>query len=731
MAYLVLAWLVIQVTSLAVPALNLPDWVNTLVFFFGLIGFPFALFFAWAFEITPDGIKMESQVDRTESITHVTNRKLDFVIIGLLFIALIYFVWESRFSDNGNAVEAESSVSQSVTVDDSVAVVNSLDKSIAVLPFVNLSSDPEQDYFSDGISEELLNVLAQFRNLRVAARTSSFQFKDDNRDVSEIAKLLKVNHILEGSVRKSGTKLRITAQLIEAENGYHLWSQTYDRELKDIFAIQDEISAAIGHALQAEMKLQVPDNNGNLGAPKVVEAANTAAYEAYLHGRHLINQRGNKAITEAVRYLEKAIRLDSNYAPAHAQLAIAIAMLSSDSASYGDLTLTEVNQRASPHIDKAMALNPMLAEAWGAKTLLALTNHNEKLVLEYAAKALAINPVYIDVLNWQSASQQSLRLYKESEVTLQHLLEIDPLSIIGQFNYAMSKASSEPEKAEAIAKQLLKQYPWAGYRMLDMIEFFKGELAKSLHWILKAYAEDPLDSHSNQAVVFTLSMVGLGAEARRISDDSLPFAAYLSQNYDDAIKLFVNAIEQDPQNNLLQYFYISSLYFSRQWEGLKEKMDQFQALLGADKLLSVYTYTLEMATQYAYILQQTNHQDEADHLISLIDIDLAKKQQLSSYRSTHSFYKDKAFRAWLDNDKAKTLRLLRQSFALGNRRFTDFHDPMLDSLKQDPEYRPQYLALLSELDAALAAEKIKVLELICHNNPIADSWQALPETCAN
>jgi TolB-like protein len=196
------------------------------------------------------------------------------------------------------------------------------DKSIAVLPFVNLSSDPEQEYFSDGISEELLNVLAQIPSLRVAARTSSFQFKGDNRDIGEIAELLKVEHVLEGSVRKAGSRLRITAQLIEARNGYHLWSDTYDRELEDVFAIQDEISNAIADALRTQLGL------ADMASPAASRAtANTSAYEAFLKGRALINQRGNAAITEAVEELERSIRLDPNYAPARAQLAIGIALL--------------------------------------------------------------------------------------------------------------------------------------------------------------------------------------------------------------------------------------------------------------------------------------------------------------------------------------------------------------------------------------------------------------------
>jgi TolB-like protein len=260
-------------------------------------GLPLALIFAWAFELTPEGLKKEKDVDRTQSITRNTGRKLDFAIIGVLALALGYFVIDKFVMDGRKAgpdVAASSAANDGAGgVSDPATAAGPPEKSIAVLPFVNLSSDPEQEFFSDGISEELLNVLAQYPGVRVAARTSSFQFKGQNQDVSEIARLLKVRNILEGSVRKSGNKLRITAQLIQADTGYHLWSETYDRELDDVFAIQDEISAAIGEALRVELSLGADETPA---APRVAESANTAAYEAYLSGRHLVNQRGRSNI---------------------------------------------------------------------------------------------------------------------------------------------------------------------------------------------------------------------------------------------------------------------------------------------------------------------------------------------------------------------------------------------------------------------------------------------------
>ena len=266
-AYVIVAWILMQVADTFAPALQLPDWFTSAVAFLLLLGFPLALFLAWAFELTPEGIKKEKDVDRSRSITHLTSRKLDFAIIGMLVFALAYFIWESRFSstfNDGTAIPVNASAqgeSGKISPDGVPGQAGSTKparKSIAVLPFVNMSADPDQVYFSDGISEELLNVLAQFPGLSVAARTSAFQFKNQNMDIAEIARQLNVNHILEGSVRKSGKQLRITAQLIEAESGYHLWSDSYDREMDDIFAIQDEISAAIEAGLRNHYILREP-----------------------------------------------------------------------------------------------------------------------------------------------------------------------------------------------------------------------------------------------------------------------------------------------------------------------------------------------------------------------------------------------------------------------------------------------------------------------------------------
>ena len=299
-AYAIVGWLVLQATSVLIPLLSLPESVGRLVFLFLIIGFPLALFFAWAFELTPEGIKRERDVDRTESVTHVTGRKLDFTIIGVLAIALMFFAVDKFVL----APVTTSTVTSSQEV-----VATAARQSIAVLPFVNMSSDSEQEYFSDGLSEELLNLLAKIPDLKVIARTSSFAFKGKNEDLRVIGEALGATTVLEGSVRKSGERVRITAQLIDVADGTHLWSETYDRTITDIFAVQDDVAKAIIDAL--EIHVGAAPTRGR-------PTDNPEAYALFLKARVQANESDFES---AESILREAVALDPNFAEAHELLA--------------------------------------------------------------------------------------------------------------------------------------------------------------------------------------------------------------------------------------------------------------------------------------------------------------------------------------------------------------------------------------------------------------------------
>jgi TolB-like protein len=398
--YLVLSWVIIQVTDTAVPALHLPEWVNSLVFFLGAIGFPFALFFAWAFEITPEGVKKESEVDRDESITTKTGKKLEFAIFGLLVFGLGYFFWESRIENVPSNTTISSEVdSASAALISKKPTTNPA--SIAVLAFSDLSPKGDQEYFSDGISEEILNVLVKIESLEVSSRTSSFQFKGREIGIPEIAKSLKVRHVLEGSVRKAGDTIRITAQLIDAENDKHLWSETYDRPLdvKNIFAIQDEIAHAIVKALSLTL-----DSKNRASIEVVPTTENLTAYDLFLKARPMFQARSQLNIADDL--LKQAIELDSKFATAW-EMRAALQTLKIDY-GFSNAPIEEAQKLGNEFAQHALSIQPKsaLAIAVMAKNKhdnLKIMRGGYKLseIIEDFAKSLSIDPRNPSALNWR------------------------------------------------------------------------------------------------------------------------------------------------------------------------------------------------------------------------------------------------------------------------------------------------------------------------------------------
>ena len=248
--YIVVAWLVAQVLQLVFESFGTPDWVMKTVLVLMAVGLLFALFFAWAFELTPEGLKREHEVDRSQSIAPQTGKKLNNMIFFVMALAIAYFAYDKFLLSGTREAALVEATRQTVTEQAAEESNSEPDKSVAVLPFVDMSPNKDQEYFTDGLTENLLNALAQLSELKVAGRTSSFAFKNRNEDLRSIGEQLGVAHLLEGSVQKSGERVRITAQLVSAVDGYHLWSQTYDRTLEDIFAVQDEIASEVAGAMK-------------------------------------------------------------------------------------------------------------------------------------------------------------------------------------------------------------------------------------------------------------------------------------------------------------------------------------------------------------------------------------------------------------------------------------------------------------------------------------------------
>ena len=311
--YLVVCWLILDPVHVLFHMLEVPLWANRLVVILMAVGFPAVLLFAWVYEITPEGLKPTAEVEPHRSIRNLTGQRLNRAIVVVMAMALAYFAadkfWLSKRATTEQAATPAASVAPATTP----AATAISDKSVAVLPFVDMSEKKDQEYFSDGLSEELIDMLTKIQDLRVPARTSSFYFKGKSEDIPTIARRLMVAHVLEGSVRKSGNYLRVTAQLVRADNGYHVWSETYDRQLDDIFKMQDEIAGAVVKALKVSL-LEKEASSATL-------TTSSEAYELYLQARSLINRESSDDILKAYADLQQAVALDPKFALAWAALA--------------------------------------------------------------------------------------------------------------------------------------------------------------------------------------------------------------------------------------------------------------------------------------------------------------------------------------------------------------------------------------------------------------------------
>ena len=701
--YIVAAWISIQAAGEVVAAWQTPEESLRLIWIGALVGFPLALVFSWYYDITGEGI-VHTAPRMPDHDVDVSLHRIDYVILGALLIVFAFTTYGlfTQVTD----VPMDRSASSSIA--------DAPENSIAVLPFVNMSADPETDYFSDGISEELLNGLAQLADLHVAARTSAFYFKGRNESISQIAGQLGVRNILEGSVRKAGNKLRVTAQLIDASNGFHLWSQTYDRDLGDIFAIQDDISARVINSLKVEL---LGDDSIRMNRRPT---ENMQAYDAYLFGIQLMARGTSGASHAAIESFERAVELDPDYALAYVGIADAYLQLS----SLGSLSFEEIVAHAEPAVRKALDLNSELGEAYAALGVVQ-TWQGDFDAAETAFKtAIDLNPGYSRTyLNYGIVLKWNFGKVEEALEMHQTALGLDPLSIPINMavadDYQMLGRHDEAMMRSKRAIEIDPDYPRAHVLIADMYWEVFGELDQAVNWLYKAVELDPgnpdharwlgmiyVDLGDNDAAAFWLR------KTRRMAPDrvnSLWGEHYLQQNSGnrmDAIAVVHEMLTMAPTNTWAMMLLAeedarsgridSALEHCR--AAVPDLIDQ------SDPVVNGTNYGL--AIDLAYILIKAG---QHDHARMLLNRSLAAIE--SEPRLGYVGFKIQDVEAYaLLGDTEKALSVLRTAVDDGWRydwRSSLKYATSLESIRDEPRFQ----AIIDELESETAAQLSRVNEL--------------------
>jgi TolB-like protein/Tfp pilus assembly protein PilF len=459
-AYIVAGWALSQGIAQVFPVFDIPNWIIRLIVLLIILGLPIALVLAWTFEITAQGIKRTETADAMPGAARRKKHAWVYVVVIGAAISVSLFLL-GRYTARNSATAARTEAS---TVPQ---------KSIAVLPFDNLSRDPDNAYFAEGVQDEILTRLAKVADLKVISRTSTQHFKSAPENLPQIAKQLGVMNILEGSVQKAVDQVRVNVQLINALTDAHLWAETYDRKLTDIFAVESEIAQSIADALRA--KLTGSEKTSIAKAP----TANPEAYELYLKGRFFWNKRTGADLRKAIDYFNQAITKDPNYALAYAGVADSYLLLP----NYGGTSTRESVPPARAAVTKALELDDSLAEAHASSGLLdTLELHPERAINDFK-RALELKPNYATAHHWLGLGYMSLGRFDQAITEGKRALQLDPLSLIINADFAwMYFNARRYDEAEAQARKTLEIDPrfFLAHNYLGLAFQFKGNLNKAI-----------------------------------------------------------------------------------------------------------------------------------------------------------------------------------------------------------------------------------------------------------
>jgi TolB-like protein len=615
--YALVAWIVIEAGSVLMPTFGAPEWAFQAYVIVVLVGFLLALILAWIFELTPDGVRRERDVDPAESITVRTGRKLDSAFIFLLVIALLISVTLNITGMRDSVNPEAATVSRT---------------SIAVLPFTSRSLEPQNALFADGIHDDLLTKLANISALKVISRTSVMEYRDTTKNLRQVAEELGVDTVLEGAVQRVGDNVRVNAQLIDAQTDEHIWGKTYDYVLsaENIFAIQSDISEEISNALKATLT----DNERSRLA--IIPTKSLAAYSAFTLGRSDLYERKLETTLSAREHFEKAVELDPDFAAAYSGLADSIMLLF---INHSSIPAEEAFSLAQDALDKALLLDPNLADTHASLGLLSMTVWGqaqrigtENIQAEQAfEKALAISPNHARATMWFASLRAAERNYEEAIELYRRSLEIDPLGRIPYANLPGLYAQ-QGRNAEALAHWLdgADIYPdWPSvYANITVHLQGLGRHDESIAWAVKTreLSSDPLYGLN---IIVTYSELGDLEMAMSIMSEldlepTHPLAKvgagvidYYNGHFDQALeKLEAIILENESVAPFMYGFVAQSAIFTGDYEkAYRYTLESNPALEDLDELV-VDQFNTGDVVRLAYVFQQRGDHGEADELLA-------------------------------------------------------------------------------------------------------------------
>ena len=688
-AYAVAAWLVIQVVETILPAFGFGDSAVRVVVIVVAIGLIPALIFAWVFEFTPEGLKREHEVDRSQSITPRTGQTLDRAIIVVLTLALIYFAIDEFVFESERGTE--------------------IDKSIAVLPFNNRSAIPDDVYFVDGIHDDILTQLANLSGLdKVISRTSTERYRDTTKPMRQIGEELDVVHILEGGVQRAGNRVRINMQLIDANTDKHLWAETYDRELtaENLFAIQSEISHEIVRALHAVLS---DEDNERLNS---IPTANLDAYEAFVLGRQEMAKRTAEGIHAAKAHFEKAIELDSNYALAYVGLADSHALLP----EYAGANMQDTFAPRQAAIDKALELDPRSGEAYASLAELRMFEERWEEAEKYYLKAINLRPNYATSYHWYALLLRDTGRVEEAVLRIRKALELDPAApVLTSVLASLLNQLGRVEEANAAfldGARRNPEFPGFYYHLAWQL-LAQGQLGDALRWTQAAIAVAPMNPKSRLLECHLyIDLADDGSAETCLNEMRRDFPQYpksrlasivtdlhyFRSQFQDPIDYLTQQLEQDEQNIGLHYMLAWAYLINSQLNEARSIYQDLEPAYFTDDDVVVDQSNLVLAVIIGLILHADGRLDRANYLFD---------GALTAMRSMHRT-RGVAYGIWdvpihiTRGDSQMATSALREAIDDGWRSgWWYLRVPFYESMREEPEWT----ALASEIEADIASQR--------------------------